>query len=29
VFILRPWGRTQTNAYLVRDGSSWMLVDAG
>ena len=29
VFCLGPWGRTQTNAYLVRTGSSWMLVDAG
>jgi glyoxylase-like metal-dependent hydrolase (beta-lactamase superfamily II) len=26
---LGPWGRTQTNAYLVRDASSWFLVDAG
>ncbi len=26
---LGPWGRTQTNAYLVRAGSSWFLVDAG
>jgi glyoxylase-like metal-dependent hydrolase (beta-lactamase superfamily II) len=29
VFVLGPWGRTQTNAYLVSDGSSWILVDAG
>ena len=29
MFCLGPWGRTQTNAYLVRAGSSWMLVDAG
>lgn len=29
VFCLGPWGRTQTNAYLVRAGSSWVLVDAG
>ena len=29
VYLLGPWGRTQTNAYLVRDGSSWILVDAG
>jgi glyoxylase-like metal-dependent hydrolase (beta-lactamase superfamily II) len=29
LFCLGPWGRTQTNAYLVRAGSSWMLVDAG
>jgi glyoxylase-like metal-dependent hydrolase (beta-lactamase superfamily II) len=29
VYLLGPWGRTQTNAYLVRDGSSWSLVDAG
>jgi len=29
VYLLGPWGRTQTNAYLVRDGSSWVLVDAG
>ena len=26
---LGPWGRTQTNAYTVRAGSSWFLVDAG
>ena len=26
---LGPWGRTQTNAYLVRAGSAWVLVDAG
>jgi len=29
VYLLGPWGRTQTNAYLVGDGSSWVLVDAG
>jgi deazaflavin-dependent oxidoreductase (nitroreductase family) len=29
VYLIGPWGRTQTNAYLVRDGSSWILVDAG
>lgn len=29
VYLLGPWGRTQTNAYLVRDGSSCSLVDAG
>jgi glyoxylase-like metal-dependent hydrolase (beta-lactamase superfamily II) len=29
VHLLGPWGRTQTNAYLVNDGSSWFLVDAG
>ena len=29
VYALGPWGRTQTNAYLVRDGSSWIVVDAG
>lgn len=29
VYLLGPWGRTQTNAYLVRDGASWILVDAG
>jgi glyoxylase-like metal-dependent hydrolase (beta-lactamase superfamily II) len=29
VYLLGPSGRTQTNAYLVRDGSSWVLVDAG
>jgi glyoxylase-like metal-dependent hydrolase (beta-lactamase superfamily II) len=29
VHLLGPWGRTQTNAYLVRDASSWFLVDAG
>lgn len=29
VHLLGPWGRTQTNAYLVREGSSWVLVDAG
>lgn len=29
VFHLGPWGRTQTNAYLVRAGTAWALVDAG
>jgi glyoxylase-like metal-dependent hydrolase (beta-lactamase superfamily II) len=29
VHLLGPWGRTQTTAYLVRDGASWFLVDAG
>jgi len=29
VFCLGPWGRTQTNVYLARAGSSWFLVDAG
>ncbi len=29
VFCLGPWGRTQTNVYLVRAGASWALVDAG
>jgi glyoxylase-like metal-dependent hydrolase (beta-lactamase superfamily II) len=29
VFCLGPSGRTQTNVYLVRSGSSWVLVDAG
>lgn len=29
VFCLGPWGRTQTNVYFVRSGSSWVLVDAG
>ena len=29
VHLLGPWGRTQTNAYLVSDGASWILVDAG
>ena len=29
VHLLGPWGRTQTNAYLVSDDSSWVLVDAG
>jgi glyoxylase-like metal-dependent hydrolase (beta-lactamase superfamily II) len=29
VFCLGPWGRTQTNVYLVRSGSSWVLIDAG
>ncbi len=29
VFLLGPWGRTQTNVYLVRAGGAWALVDAG
>ena len=29
VHLLGPWGRTQTNAYLVRAAGSWFLVDAG
>ena len=29
MFILGPRGRSQTNAYLVHDGASWVLVDAG
>ena len=29
VFCLGPWGRTQTDVYLVRSGTSWVLVDAG
>jgi glyoxylase-like metal-dependent hydrolase (beta-lactamase superfamily II) len=29
VFCVGPWGRTQTNVYLVRAGASWVLVDAG
>jgi hypothetical protein len=29
VHLLGTWGRTQTNAYLVRDGASWFLVNAG
>ena len=29
VYLLGPSGRTQTNAYLVHDGSSWILIDAG
>jgi glyoxylase-like metal-dependent hydrolase (beta-lactamase superfamily II) len=29
VFCVGPAGRTQTNVYLVRSGSSWALVDAG
>lgn len=29
VFCLGPWGRTQTNVYLVRSGAAWALVDAG
>ncbi len=29
VYCLGPRGRTQTNAYLVRSGSSWALIDAG
>jgi glyoxylase-like metal-dependent hydrolase (beta-lactamase superfamily II) len=29
VFCIGPWGRTQTNVYLVLAGASWVLVDAG
>jgi phosphoribosyl 1,2-cyclic phosphodiesterase len=29
VFCLGPSGRTQTDVYFVRSGSSWVLVDAG
>jgi len=29
VYLLGPWGRTQTNVYLVDDGSTWIVVDAG
>ncbi len=29
VYLLGPWGRTQTNVYLVRAGAAWALVDAG
>ncbi len=29
VHLLGPWGRTQTNVYLLNAGSSWVLVDAG
>ena len=29
VYCLGPRGRTQTDVYLVRSGSSWVLVDAG
>jgi glyoxylase-like metal-dependent hydrolase (beta-lactamase superfamily II) len=29
VYCLGPRGRTQTNVYFVRSGSSWVLVDAG
>jgi glyoxylase-like metal-dependent hydrolase (beta-lactamase superfamily II) len=29
VFCLGPWGRTQTNVYLLRADSTWALVDAG
>jgi glyoxylase-like metal-dependent hydrolase (beta-lactamase superfamily II) len=29
VFLLGPWGRTQTNVYLLHAGSRWVLVDAG
>lgn len=29
VYCLGPRGRTQTNIYLVRSGSSWVLIDAG
>jgi glyoxylase-like metal-dependent hydrolase (beta-lactamase superfamily II) len=29
VWCVGPWGRTLTNCYLVRTGTSWVLVDAG
>lgn len=29
VFCPGPWGRTQTDVYFVRSGSSWVLIDAG
>ena len=29
VFCLGPRGRTQTDVYFVRSGSSWALIDAG
>ena len=29
MFCLGPWGRTQTDVYFVRTGSSWVLIDAG
>lgn len=29
VYGVGPWGFTQTNVYLVRSGSSWVLIDAG
>jgi glyoxylase-like metal-dependent hydrolase (beta-lactamase superfamily II) len=29
VYCLGPWGRIQTNAYLVRSGGSLVLIDAG
>jgi glyoxylase-like metal-dependent hydrolase (beta-lactamase superfamily II) len=29
VHCLGPWGRTQTDAYLVRTATSWVLVDTG
>ena len=29
VYLLGPWGRTLTNAFLVHAGLSWFLVDAG
>jgi glyoxylase-like metal-dependent hydrolase (beta-lactamase superfamily II) len=29
VYCLGPWGRFQTNVYLVRSGTSWVLIDAG
>lgn len=29
VVCIGPWGRTQTNAYLLRGASGWLLVDAG
>lgn len=28
-FCIGPWGRTQTNVYLVRGESAWTLIDAG
>lgn len=29
VYDVGPWGFTQTNVYMVRTGSSWVLIDAG
>ncbi len=29
VFLLGPWGRSQTSVYLICDGSAWLLVDTG
>lgn len=29
VFRLGPWGQTQTSAYAVRTGASWVLIDTG